>query len=95
MANTTNNNKTKILLFISKSSLYFQTTMEEFQKLLIALQEVQPFESEIIDVNDNPEKAEEYKIDALPTMIIGDKRFIGQPSTEKIMEIIKHDIKKE
>jgi hypothetical protein len=26
--------KTKILLFISKESLYFQTTMEEFQKLL-------------------------------------------------------------
>jgi protein-disulfide isomerase len=94
MPNTTNNNKTKILFFISKSSLYFQTTMEEFQKLLKALEEIQPFTSEIIDVNENPDMAEEYKVDALPTMIIGDKRFIGQPSTEKIMEIIKSDKKK-
>jgi protein-disulfide isomerase len=37
--------------------------------------------------------AEKYKVDALPTMIIGDKRFIGQPSTEKIMQIIKSDKK--
>jgi protein-disulfide isomerase len=94
MDNTTNNeNKTKITLFVSKSSLYFQTTMEEFQKLLKVLEEVQPFTSEVIDVNEKPEMAEEYKVDALPTMIIGDKRFIGQPSTEKIMEIIKSDKK--
>lgn len=83
------NNKTKILLFISKSSIYFQTTMEEFQKLLKTLEEMQPFTSEIIDVNKNPEMAERYKIDALPTMIIGDKRFIGQPKAEDIVKIIK------
>lgn len=83
--------KTKILLFISKSSLYFQTTMAEFQKLMKALEEVQPFTSEVIDVNNKPEMAEKYKVDALPTMIIGDKRFIGQPSAEKIMEIIKSE----
>lgn len=85
----TNNNKTKILLFISKSSIYFQTTMEEFQKLLKTLEEIQPFTSEIIDVNKNPEMAEKYKIDALPTMIIGNKRFIGQPKAEEVMKIIK------
>lgn len=82
---------TKILLFVSKSSIYFQTTIEEFQKLLKALEEMQPFTSEVIDVNTNPEMAEKYKVDALPTMIIGDKRFIGQPNTKKIMEIIKKD----
>jgi protein-disulfide isomerase len=86
-----NENKTKILLFVSKGSVYFQATMEEFQKLLKLLEEVQPFESEIIDVNEKPDMAEQYKVDALPTMIIGDKRFIGQPSTEKIMGILKSD----
>lgn len=89
--NKENTSITKIFLFISKSSLYFQTTLAEFQKLMKALEEVQPFTSEIIDVNEHPEMAEQYKVDALPTMIIGDKRFIGQPSTEKIMEIIKND----
>ena len=83
------NQPTKILLFISKSSIYFQTTMEEFQKLLKVLEESQPFTSEIVDVNKDPEMAEKYKVDALPTMIIGDKRFIGQPKAEEIMKIIK------
>jgi protein-disulfide isomerase len=87
-------NPTKIMLFISKSSLFFHTTMEEFQKLLKTLEKIQPFSSEIIDVNEQPELAEKYKIDALPTVIINDKRFIGQPSSEKIMEIIKSDKKK-
>mgnify|MGYP000318111367 CR=1 FL=1 len=82
---------TKILLFVSKDSIYFQTTMDEFQKLMKALEEVQPFTSEVIDVSENPDMAEQYKVDALPTMIIGDKRFIGKPSTEKIMQIIKSD----
>jgi protein-disulfide isomerase len=90
---TDNNNKTKLLLFISKASLYFQTTMGEFQKLIKALEEVQPFTSEVIDVSEDPDMAEKYKVDALPTLIIGDKRFIGQPSTEKIMEIIKSEKK--
>jgi protein-disulfide isomerase len=85
------NDVKKILLFISKSSIYFHSTMEEFQKLLKTLEEVQPFTAEIIDINENPEMAEKYRIDALPTVIIGDKRFIGQPSTEKILEIIKSD----
>jgi hypothetical protein len=86
-----NEKETNILLFISKSSIYFQTTMDEFQKLLTALEEIQPFKSEIIDVNENPDMAEKHKVDALPTMIIGDKRFIGQPSTEKIVQMIKSD----
>jgi protein-disulfide isomerase len=94
MNNTTNNeNKTKIILFVSKGSIYFQTTLEEFQKLLKVLEEIQPFTSEVIDVNEAPDMAEQYKVDALPTLIIGDKRFIGQPSTEKIMQIIKSDKK--
>ncbi len=82
-------NKTKIILFISKDSIYFQVTMEEFQKLLKTLEELQPFTHEIIDAMENPEMAEKYKVDALPTLIIGDKRFIGQPKAEDIIKLIK------
>lgn len=88
------NQKTKILLFISKSSIYFQVTMEEFQKLLKALEKTQPFTSEVIDITEKPEMAEKYKVDALPTLIIGDKRFIGQPKAEAIMKLIRTDNKK-
>jgi len=79
----------KIILFISKSSIYFQVTMEEFQKVLKELEAIQPFTSDIIDVSEHPEKAEEYKIDALPTLIIGDQRFIGQPKAEDIIKLIR------
>jgi hypothetical protein len=80
--------KTKILLFISKESMYFKVTMEEFQKLLLELEKLQPFSSEIIDVMEQPEKAEEYKIDALPTIIIGEKRFIGKPNSKDIVKLL-------
>jgi hypothetical protein len=79
---------THILLFISKESMYFKVTMEEFQKLLIELEKLQPFTSEIIDVMEHPEKAEEYKIDALPTIIIGDKRFVGKARSEDIVKLL-------
>jgi len=81
--------KKKILLFVSESSIYLQTTMEEFQKLLKIMEEEQPFTSEVIDVTKNPEMAEEYKIDAIPTLIIGDKRFIGQPKADAIVKLVK------
>ena len=65
--------------------------MEEFQKLLIALEQLQPFTHQVIDVSEDPDKAEEYKVDALPTLIIGDKRFIEQPKAETIIKMIKSD----
>ena len=85
------NEPTKVILFTSKTSIYFQVTMEEFQMLLKALEEVQPFTSEIIDVSEHPELAEQYKVDAVPTIIIGDKRFIGQPKAEDILKVVKSD----
>jgi len=75
----------KILLFISKESIYFKVTMEEFQTLLKELEILQPFNAEVIDVNEKPDMAEKYKVDALPTIIIGDKRFIGQPKAEDML----------
>jgi len=85
--------KKKILLFVSKSSIYFQATLEEFQKLLEAMEASQPFTSEIVDVSENPDMAEKYKVDALPTMIIGDKRFIGQPKAKDIIKLLEREQK--
>jgi hypothetical protein len=84
---------TRILLFISKQSVYFKITMDEFQKLLLDLERLQPFSSEVIDVDEDPDKAEEYKVDALPTIIIGDKRFIGKPKSEDIVGLLTRDSK--
>ena len=80
---------TKILLFTSKGSIYFQVAMDEFQKILAALEGVQPFSYQVIDVTEQPELAEQYKVEALPTIVIGDKRFVGQPKADDIVKIVR------
>jgi len=80
---------TKILLFTSKGSIYFQVAMDEFQKILAALEGVQPFTYQVIDVTEQPELAEQYKVEALPTIVIGDKRFVGQPKADDIVKIVR------
>jgi thiol-disulfide isomerase/thioredoxin len=81
--------KTNIILFTSKLSIYFQSTMAVFQEIVKELEEHQPFEVRIIDVEEDPEAAEEYKVDAIPLVIIGDKRFVGNPDKKKILSIMK------
>jgi hypothetical protein len=78
------NEPTQVLLFVSRESAIFQSAMEEFQKLIKVLEGAQPFTSRIIDVFEETEMADEYHIDATPTLVIGDKRFIGIPDAEKI-----------
>jgi protein-disulfide isomerase len=79
----------KVLLFVSKNSLYFQATVDEFAKIIEVLQQGGPYKSEVIDVMEHPELAEEYKVDALPTLIIGDTRFIGKPEADQVLEYVK------
>jgi hypothetical protein len=81
--------KTKIILFISRLSIYFQSTMAVFKDIVNELETHQPFEVTIIDVEEEPEAAEEYKVDAIPLLIIGDKRFVGNPDKEKILSIVR------
>lgn len=78
----------KILLFIARDSIYFSTNIDDFKKIVNALGKLGTFEVEIIDASKNPELAEKYKIDALPTIIINDKRYVGKPHPEKILEIL-------
>lgn len=39
---------------------------------------------QVIDIADSPELAEEFNIEALPTLIVGHKRFIGTPTPEML-----------
>ena len=50
--------------------------MVEFQKLLKALERIQPFLSEVIDVNMNLEIAKKCKVGVLPAIIIDEKHFV-------------------
>jgi predicted thioredoxin/glutaredoxin len=83
----------QILLFVSKVSIYYSTTVEDFQKLLNSLGSVgDKFHVEIIDVGKKPDLAEKYNILALPTLVVGNQHFVGQINEEKISELIKSKI---
>lgn len=84
--------KITIQFFVSKRSVYYQKSLEEFKKLIDKLSTIPDSAIEVIDVSQHPEKAEEHKIEALPTLIIGEKRFIGIPDSSKIAQILSGDL---
>lgn len=72
-----------ILLFISKESATYHFTKRQVelacqQALGAALAPA----VKVIDIAEHPDLAEKYNIEALPTLIVGSKRFIGTPTPE-------------
>jgi hypothetical protein len=96
MSLTNNNNQVehneikKIMLFVSSNSYYYATTIENFQKLVDSLGQIgEKFKIEIVDMQKNPEMAEEYNILVEPTLIIGNKYFIGRFEDKHVSEYLK------
>lgn len=83
---------TNILLFTKKNLIYFATGIDEFKRIVVSLSSLQPYEIQVIDVEKNPELAETYHIDALPTLIINNKKYIGKPDAEMAIKIFKDNI---
>ena len=73
----------KIILFISRESAVYHFVRHQVEA---AFDQVFGLKHkamlEVVDIADHPELAEEYNIEALPTLIVGDKRFIGNPTPE-------------
>ena len=83
----------KILLFISKNSVYFSADITSFKKILAAMEKLAPYEVETIDVSEHPELAEKYKVEALPTLIVNEKKYLGAPTSQKAIEIFGKEVK--
>jgi hypothetical protein len=84
------NDVVKIKLFISTTSYYYATTIENFQKMLDSLGEIgAKFKVEMIDVNKKPEMAEKHNILVEPTLIVGNKYFIGRFEDDRVTKYIK------
>jgi len=73
----------KILLFISKESAVYQFVRHQVEAAVEKAfgKKIDPV-LEVIDIAENPELAESYNIEALPTICVGDRRFIGTPTPE-------------
>jgi hypothetical protein len=102
MTNELNNNKQdqaentkteevkKIMLFLSSNSYYYTTTIENFQKLIDSLGQIgKKFSVEIVDAEKNPELAEKYNVLVEPTLIIGDKYFVGRFEDKRVANYMK------
>ncbi|MFA6604352.1 MAG: circadian clock KaiB family protein [Patescibacteria group bacterium] len=73
--------KRKILFFVSQESAIYNFVRRQVE---VACSQEPGMDLEIIDIAEHPELAEQYNIEALPTLIIGDKRFVGQPTSETL-----------
>lgn len=73
----------KVLLFISRESAVYSFTRRQIEDACAKVHGQHGNSPlEVIDIEDNPDLAEKYNIEALPTLIIGGKRFIGVPTQE-------------
>ena len=75
--------RTIIQLFISRESATYHFTRRQIELACEhALGHDDCPEIRIIDIADHPDLAEKFNIEALPTIIVGGKRYIGTPSPE-------------
>jgi hypothetical protein len=87
---SSNNEVKQIMLFVSSNSFYYATTIKNFQKLVNSLGQIgEKFKVEIVDVKKDPETAEKYNILVEPTLVIGNKYFIGRFEDEHVSEYMK------
>jgi hypothetical protein len=75
----------RLLLFVSKESAVYRFTRRQVE---FAVQEMfgkgADVDLEIIDIEEQPELAEEHNIEALPTLVYGRKRLVGAPTPEAL-----------
>lgn len=74
--------KDKVLLFVSRESATYGYVRRQVEAACGPSERATGLEIETIDIADRPDLAEKYNIEALPTIIIGAKRFVGAPTQE-------------
>jgi hypothetical protein len=70
-----------ILLFISKESATYHYTRRQVESACAGASGKAPT-VKVIDIAEQPEMAEKYNIEALPTVVIGARRYVGTATSE-------------
>ncbi len=81
----------EILLFVSRESATYHFTVRQVEDACAKAHEHNaddPHVLKIIHIEDDPEAAERYNIEALPTLIIGKRRFVGTPTADSIDTLV-------
>lgn len=69
-----------ILLFISKESATYHYTRKQVETACAGVSGRS--QVKVIDIAEQPEMAEKYNIEALPTVVIGNRRYVGTATSE-------------
>jgi hypothetical protein len=77
-------NPVKIELFVSRESATYEFTVRQVQDVCERVRQSGKVDCrlEVIHVEDDPDAAERNDIEALPTLLVGSRRFVGTPTAE-------------
>ncbi|MFC1702908.1 circadian clock KaiB family protein, partial [Patescibacteria group bacterium] len=74
-----------ILLFVSRESATYHFTRRQVEGACAhVFGETWKVNLKVIDIEEQPELAERHNIEALPTLIVSGKRFVGTPTQEML-----------
>lgn len=83
--------ESEVLLFVSRESATYHFTVRQVEDACSKAHENMPDCGRVlrvIHIEDDPEAAERFNIEALPTLIVGRRRFVGTPTADSIDTLV-------
>lgn len=82
-------NAHEVLLFVSRESATYHFTVRQVEAACAKAHESEfSHEFRVIHIEDDPDAAERFNIEALPTLIVGKRRFVGTPTADSIDTLV-------
>lgn len=79
----------EVLLFVSRESATYHFTVRQVEEACSKAHDSECHHVlKVIHIEDDPEAAERFNIEALPTLIIGRRRFVGMPTADSIDTLV-------
>jgi hypothetical protein len=79
----------EVLLFVSRESATYFFTVRKVEEACSKAHDAScKHELRVVHIEDDPEAAERHNIEALPTLIIGKRRFVGAPTADSIDTLV-------
>jgi len=79
----------EVLLFVSRESATYHFTVRQVEDACAKAHESDCLHVlKVIHIEDDPEAAERFNIEALPTLIIGKRRFVGTPTAGSVDTLV-------
>ena len=79
------------VLFVSRESATYHFTVRQVEEACSRAHEHEPecrHKLKVVHIEDDPEAAERFNIEALPTLIVGRRRFVGTPTADSIDTLV-------